>query len=580
MSKTKKQVVQAFVRAVLKKSALDARKNALHPSSVATMPSPDSVPQSTSATARPRSVPECRHIRAAGHRCRSIAMKGTRYCYHHARAYQRKRIHQMSLDDLRSTFASNPKSIPDSAKYDDRSAQLFQSLDLPMIEDATSLQVFYNSLIHATLKQQIGERRAATVHRMLRSFLVLMPSLRGDRVRPISYEDIVVDRDPEPLANPYAPEFTMENVIAVRDEDLTSSATQKASEEASKLQYAEVPPITDVAKKFDWDAEIKKMKEEAAAQEEEKRAEEYARAEHDGKEGVFNEYEYNDDCENCTDDAGCPRFAAGLDANLGTMNMAPLGIPLALGFAFQKNCDEKHETNTRKLDVAVPSDESSGYPGFPAGLDVDLGTMNMAPLGIPFEAGSSYQEITNRNSQIESVIPSERSESRDLAVAVASDVVVAGDSAVEIDSDLREITTSQQETTSKPQEIELCHSERTALAVSRGTPTQTENYDKTTSTALPFNSVPAETAVTPLRVTNANESSSGLQWTELRDEYGLVLGPKDAKEVLRARQSIADQTQTPVSASTGAIQPNTTAHHLDTESLPIGGDPFTAADSA
>ena len=316
MKPTNQQFAQAFIRDVITKNAGTTAKK---PSQSATMPSP--VPESNPAPPipKPRSVKECRHIRANGLRCRGLAIKNTRYCYNHARAYQRKRVHQTCLSIMRSEYSGNPKSIPNSVKYDDRSVNLFDSLDLPILEDASSLQIVYNALIHATLTQQISERRAATVHRMLRSFLVLLPSYYGDQIHPDAIEDIAVERDPEPLRIPFMKQFTMESVIAPTEEDFQENEVDETEVDETEVDEYEVDAMSK----------------------EDLLTEEFFR--------LVSEAEDENDATVASEEAdesgvGCPRFATGLDANLGIANDVPLGIPFESGPALQETRNEKPET--------------------------------------------------------------------------------------------------------------------------------------------------------------------------------------------------------------------------------------------
>jgi|GEM_PF-6793362 len=369
MKPTNQQFAQAFIRDVISKNAGTTAKK---PSQSATVSSsvPTPVPESNPAPPipRPRSVKECRHIRANGLRCRGLAIKNTRYCYNHARAYQRKRVHQTCLSIMRSEYSGNPKSIPNSVKYDDRSVNLFDSLDLPILEDASSLQIVYNALIHATLTQQISERRAACVHRMLRSFLVLLPSYYGDQIHPDAIEDIAVQRDPEPLRIPFMKQFTMESVIAPTEEDFMENEVNESevdetevdetevdetevdeyevcSTSLSRAESRDVPPVQPVA------GSVKPKSKGDLTREEFFRL--VSEAEDENETTVASE-------EADEDGVGCPRFATGLDANLGIANDVPLGIPFESGPALQESNNEQPKTAVvSEVEVAVDPQETN-----------------------------------------------------------------------------------------------------------------------------------------------------------------------------------------------------------------------------
>ena len=203
--------------------------------SALTNPAPQ--PEPAGEPTRPKA--ECAHIRANGMRCRAVAMNNTRYCYYHGRAYQRHRIQNIVFDALRHDMNNNPAKTKNSAHWDDHSAHLFSSLNLPVIEDASTLAVVYNALIQATLLQQISERRAATVHRMLRSFAVLLEPLKDERWDTDEFKKSIVDSDPDPLPHPYAPQCTMQDVVERYEEPAVEEHVELVEQQQECVEQAE-----------------------------------------------------------------------------------------------------------------------------------------------------------------------------------------------------------------------------------------------------------------------------------------------------------------------------------------------------
>src|SRR5579859_2416342 len=147
-------------------------------------------------------APDCTHIKANGLPCKAVAMSGSRYCYFHSRSRQRKRATQIIFDALRSEIANHPSQIPQSKQWDDFSAKLADALDLPEVEDSASALVFYNYLLHATARQQLSERRAAVLHRMLRGCFAVLKEYKRENWRIEERLETTVDADSEPLSDP------------------------------------------------------------------------------------------------------------------------------------------------------------------------------------------------------------------------------------------------------------------------------------------------------------------------------------------------------------------------------------------
>jgi hypothetical protein len=124
--------------------------------------------------------PLCWHVHANGALCQSPALKRQRYCYFHLRERQRREV----LFQARQ-----------AASHTLKDADVFDTLDLPMLEDANAIQVAASTMFHALGTRQIRPRRAAL---MLYALQIAHANLRGVRVQPL-YNQLVVQKDPEPI---------------------------------------------------------------------------------------------------------------------------------------------------------------------------------------------------------------------------------------------------------------------------------------------------------------------------------------------------------------------------------------------
>ena len=155
----------------------------------------------------------CSHVRENGLKCRAVAMTGARFCFFHARAIQRRRILRDVLSSRISTF-SHPDRRPDNIPWDEHTAILFQTLDLPLVEDASSIQVLLNSLIQAVGTHQLTERRASFMLRAIRTFIALRTPFDVERREPVHHPSLVAQQETDPLYYPFAGQFTTQDLVA------------------------------------------------------------------------------------------------------------------------------------------------------------------------------------------------------------------------------------------------------------------------------------------------------------------------------------------------------------------------------
>ena len=128
----------------------------------------------------------CNHVRTNGTICQSPALKGAIFCYFHQRDRQR-------LDNLRQ--ARTVKLSTKVPGRDDMDAEILESLDLPVLEDAAAIQVATSTVLRAFGAGHIRPRRAG-----LMLFALQIAAMNMKNVRLNLYEsDAVAATDPEPI---------------------------------------------------------------------------------------------------------------------------------------------------------------------------------------------------------------------------------------------------------------------------------------------------------------------------------------------------------------------------------------------
>jgi len=98
--------------------------------------------------------PTCDHIKANGNTCESPAIKGSDFCYFHSRERQRVRNLQQARD-LRIGRRHGHFT------EDDSSAEVLESLELPLLEDAAAIQVALSAVLRAIAGHHVKDRRGA-----------------------------------------------------------------------------------------------------------------------------------------------------------------------------------------------------------------------------------------------------------------------------------------------------------------------------------------------------------------------------------------------------------------------------------
>ena len=134
----------------------------------------------------------CNYVRTNGTVCQSPSLKGSHFCY---------RDHQR-LDNLRQ-----PRTDKHTTKVpgrDDMDAEIFESLAIPVLEDAAAIQVATSNVLRALGAGHIRPRRAAL---MLYALQIAAMNLKNVRLN-LYESDAVAASDPEPIEKlvPFEPE--------------------------------------------------------------------------------------------------------------------------------------------------------------------------------------------------------------------------------------------------------------------------------------------------------------------------------------------------------------------------------------
>lgn len=122
----------------------------------------------------------CRHVKADGTFCQAAALRREYFCFFHLRDRQRRDVL------LRARQA-------DATKLQD--TDVFDTLDLPILEDANAIQVAASTVFHALGMRLIRPRRAAL---MLYALQIAHANLPGVKLQHWP-GDLVLDRDYNPI---------------------------------------------------------------------------------------------------------------------------------------------------------------------------------------------------------------------------------------------------------------------------------------------------------------------------------------------------------------------------------------------
>jgi hypothetical protein len=159
--------------------------------------------------------PECRYVRPSGGTCNSPALKGSHWCYFHARIQQRQAIRHsrrradgrfLALPapqpegDATLDYGTYPVSTTSKECHPERSegpAVYSASLDLPPLVDTSSIQLALTEIVQALAANELDPKRAGLLLYGLQvaSANVQKMHIPLDGVRSVTYTD-----DGAPLA--------------------------------------------------------------------------------------------------------------------------------------------------------------------------------------------------------------------------------------------------------------------------------------------------------------------------------------------------------------------------------------------
>src|SRR5271168_1451169 len=110
----------------------------------------------------------CYHIKSNGELCRGYSISDSDYCYFHHRMRIRHENFRRALEQRRNDVASNKGQsrileIPGSKGklwFDDLSAEVFDALQFPILEDRESVQIALNCVAKGIITQLLSPAQA------------------------------------------------------------------------------------------------------------------------------------------------------------------------------------------------------------------------------------------------------------------------------------------------------------------------------------------------------------------------------------------------------------------------------------
>ena len=147
----------------------------------------------------------CSHIKVTGELCRGFAIKDSNFCYFHHRTRLRHENLRRALTQRRydvATFKGQHRmmQIPGSKLwFDDLSAEVFDALQLPVLEDKESVQVALNCVARAIVTQLLSPQQAKV---LLYNIQLVMNNLPGTFTVPSDHceeDSYYTTADTEPI---------------------------------------------------------------------------------------------------------------------------------------------------------------------------------------------------------------------------------------------------------------------------------------------------------------------------------------------------------------------------------------------
>jgi len=151
---------------------------------------------------------ECRHILVNGKKCAAVALLKSPWCFFHHRVYR-----QRAESQRRSQIVSAQAEGPAESQASDRicvpvrppSAPAALGIDLPHIEDTSSVQLAINNVLHAIAADRVDTKRAGLLLYGLQIALSAVaaqerhPVRKGNTVTEVAY---IQDGTPAAIVDP------------------------------------------------------------------------------------------------------------------------------------------------------------------------------------------------------------------------------------------------------------------------------------------------------------------------------------------------------------------------------------------
>jgi hypothetical protein len=145
-------------------------------------------------------APMCAYVRGNGLICGGYALKNSRFCYHHSRTHQTRRVLSDISNQRRYEYANgNNRTLmsPNAHKnFDDLGVHLFQALSLPSLTDASSGLVALDAVAQALGTQQISVRTASVLRSIIRTAILLLEKHQEELAEAQERPEQVVEENP------------------------------------------------------------------------------------------------------------------------------------------------------------------------------------------------------------------------------------------------------------------------------------------------------------------------------------------------------------------------------------------------
>jgi len=159
---------------------------------------------------------QCSHMKVNGELCQGFSITDSEFCYFHHRMRirnenLRRALNQRRHDVTNNTGQQRVKQVPGSGGkiwFDDLSAEVFDALQLPVLEDQESVQVALNCVARAIVSQLLSPAQAKL---LLYNIKLVMQNLGGMSIVPLEHKQLepryaLEEDDPLPTISDSTPE--------------------------------------------------------------------------------------------------------------------------------------------------------------------------------------------------------------------------------------------------------------------------------------------------------------------------------------------------------------------------------------